>query len=71
MFSKRCFSEWCVQRVVRIRKGKRHQNALKHWSFQVLFVPLKKLSCVKAKVRNLKNTEKGMSGQHEGGARQH
>ena len=56
MFSKWCFSEWCVQRVVRIRKGKRHHNASKHWSFQVLFVLLKKLSCVKAKVRNLKNT---------------
>ena len=27
---KRCFSEWCVQRAVRIRKGRRHQNVLKH-----------------------------------------
>ena len=34
MFSKRCFSDWCVQRVVRIRKGRRHQNALKYWCFQ-------------------------------------
>ena len=30
MFSKQRFSEWCVQRVVRIHKGRRHQNALKH-----------------------------------------
>ena len=46
MFSKRCFSEWCVQRVVRIRKGRRRQKALKHWRFQALFVPPKGLSSV-------------------------
>ena len=43
MFSKRCFSEWCVQTVVR---GRRHQNALKQWCFQAFLVPLKGLSSV-------------------------
>ena len=38
VFSKRCFSEWCVQRVVMIRTGRRHQNASKHWCFQAFFV---------------------------------
>ena len=28
--SKQCFSEWCVQRVVRTHKGRGRQNALKH-----------------------------------------
>ena len=46
MFSKRCFSEWCIERVVRIRNGKRYQNALKHWCFQAFFVPLKGFSSV-------------------------
>ena len=39
MFSKRCFSEWCAERVVRIRKGRRHQNALKHWCFEAIVCP--------------------------------
>ena len=49
-----CFSEWCVQRVVRICKGRKNQNAFKHCSFQAFFVPLYPLS--QAEVRNLKNT---------------
>ena len=40
MFSKRCFSDWCVQRVVRIRKGGGHQNASKQWCFQAFFPSL-------------------------------
>ena len=28
--NKQCFLNWCVQRVVRIRKGRGHQNAWKH-----------------------------------------
>ena len=39
VFSERCFSEWCVQRAVRIRKGTK--NAQKHWCLQAVFVPLK------------------------------
>ena len=27
VFSKRCFPEWCAQRVTTIRKGRRHLNA--------------------------------------------
>ena len=49
VFSKRCFSEWCVQRVVRIRNGRRHQNASKHWCFQAFFVPLKGFSSVESR----------------------
>ena len=56
MFSKRCFSEWCVQRAVGIRKRRRHQKALKHWCFQVFFIPLKGFPLSQAEVRNLKNT---------------
>ena len=40
VFSKRCFSEWRVQRAVRIHKGRRHQNASKKWCFQAFFAPL-------------------------------
>ena len=32
--------------MVSIRKGGRHQNALKHWCFQAFVVPLKGLSFV-------------------------
>ena len=46
MFSKRCFSGWCVRRVVRICKGRKHQNASKHWCLQAFFVPLKGFSSV-------------------------
>ena len=44
--SKRCFSEWCVQRVVRNREDRRHQNSLKHWCFKAFFLPLKGCSSV-------------------------
>ena len=56
MFSKRCFSDWCVQRVVRIRNGRRHQTAWKQWYIQRIFVPLKGFPLLQAEVRNLKNT---------------
>ena len=39
VFSKRCFSEWCAERAVRIRTGRRHQNALKQWCFEETFCP--------------------------------
>ena len=44
--NKRCFSEWCVQRTVMIRKGRRHQNAWKHWCFQACGCLLKVFSSV-------------------------
>ena len=56
VFSKQCFSEWCVQRAVGIRKRRRHQKALKHWCFRAFFVPLKGFPLSQAEARNLKNT---------------
>ena len=55
VFSKRCFSEWCVQRLVRICKGRRHQKRLKTLMFSGMLClfgggfPLSQ-----AEVRNLK-----------------
>ena len=46
VFSKRCFSEWCIQRVVRIRNSRRHHNAWKDWCFQAFFVLLKGFTSV-------------------------
>ena len=55
MFSKRCFSEWCVQSMVRIRKGRRHMleniGVFRHHLSLWRGFPLSK-----AEVRNLKNT---------------
>ena len=50
-FHKRCFLNGVFQsgtfkRVVRIRKGRRHQIAWKDWCFQACFVPLKKFASV-------------------------
>ena len=61
MFSKRYFSEWCVQRVVWIRKGKRHQNASKQCCFQAFFAPLKAITpvaggCQQSEKHCLENT---------------
>ena len=49
--NKRCFlngvfSEWCVQRVVRICKGRRHPNTWKQWCFQAFFLPPKEITSV-------------------------
>ena len=65
MFSKWCFSEWCVQRVVRIRNGRRHQNVLKHLRFQAFFAPLKGFSSVasrgeESEKHRLENTVRDM-----------
>ena len=52
-----CFSEWCVQEVVRICMGRRHQTMLENTLFSGIIFPLwKGLPLSEAEVRNLKNT---------------
>ena len=57
MFSKRCFSEWCVQKVVRIRKGREGTKMLeKTGVFRHSSSLWRGLPLSEAEVRNLKNT---------------
>ena len=42
--------------MVRINKGRRHQDACKYWCFQEFSITLKGLPLSQAEVRNLKNT---------------
>ena len=56
MFSKRCFSEWCAERAVRTRKGRKHQIVLNTGVLRRLFCPSEGVFLSQAEVRNLKNT---------------
>ena len=57
MFSKKCFSEWRVQSVVSICKGRQHQMPENSVVFLDTFCPSARgLPLLQAEVRNLKNT---------------
>ena len=56
VFSKRCFSEWCVQRVVKIRMGRRHQMLENTGVFRHSLSLCKGLPLLQVEVRNPKNT---------------
>ena len=67
-FSKRCFLNGVFQSgvfrgAVRIRKGRRHQNAWNQWCFQAFLIPPKRIASVASRGQK-KKSEKTPFGKH-------